>query len=380
MQIPAETLDAYYQLHQLASLGWLSGQIVLIAGLLLMGSTHVGRSVLLSISKKVRPWPLAAALFYFSVAVVLKLVQTIITFFLIAKKSQLDVTEAPSFLAFIGSQTPEILIWALLLAVLGLIAIFIFRNVTTFTWLWLAIAITIIASVTLAARPHFRDTSPLGNSPTEQKIVQLLQRTGVPIDRIALEDCSSQSDCPPGQVIGLGPTKLMLFDHRLTSRTPEDQLLQVAAHEAKHFLIDNDLKPIIALFLICCFVFSMTQISIRFVWRKGRDRVALVQLALTAYAIGLVALLLAQPIVTTWHRSLELEADRFALELYRNNQALIDIMWVDAKQNPMAYRQTPVTKFLRATHPQIKDRIDLAKSYHPWIDGEPLKYDAYFSD
>ena len=380
MQIPVETLDAYYQLHQLASLGWLSGQVVLIAGLLVMGSTRIGRSVLLSISKKVRPWPLATALFYFSIAVVLKLVQTIITFFLIAEKSQLDITEAPSFLAFIGSQIPGILIWALLLAVLGLIAIFILRNVTTFTWLWLAIAITIIASVTLAARPHFRDTTPLGNSPTEQKIVKLLQRTGVPIDRIALEDCSSQSDCPPGQVIGLGPTKLMVFDHRLASRTPEDQLLQVAAHEAKHFLIDNDLKPIIAVFLICCFVFSITQISIRFVWRKGRDRVALVQLVLTAYAIGLVAFLLAQPIFTTWHRSLELEADRFALELYRNNRALIDIMWVDAKQNPMAYRQTPVTKFLRATHPQIKDRIDLAKSYHPWIDGEPLKYAAYFSD
>ena len=380
MQIPVETLDAYYKLHQLASLGWLSGQVVLIAGLLVMGSTRIGRSVLLSISKKVRPWPLATALFYFSIAVVLKLVQTIITFFLIAEKSQLDITEAPSFLAFIGSQIPGILIWALLLAVLGLIAIFILRNVTTFTWLWLAIAITIIASVTLAARPHFRDTTPLGNSPTEQKIVKLLQRTGVPIDRIALEDCSSQSDCPPGQVIGLGPTKLMVFDHRLASRTPEDQLLQVAAHEAKHFLIDNDLKPIIAVFLICCFVFSIIQISIRFVWRGGRDRVALVQLVLTAYAIGLVAFLLAQPIVTTWHRSLELEADRFALELYRNNEALINIMWVDAKQNPMAYRQTPVTKFLRATHPQIKDRIDLAKSYHPWIDGEPSKYAAYFSN
>lgn len=380
MQIPAETLDAYYQLHQFVSFGWLSGQIALIAGLLLMGSTNVGRSVLLSISKKVGPWPLAAVLFYFSVAVLLKLVQTIITFRLIVRKSQLDATEGPSLLNFIGSQAPGILIWALLLAVLGLLLIFILRNMTAFTWLWLAIAITIVASVTLTARPHFRDTIPLGNSPTEQKIVHLLQRTGIPLNRIALEDCSSQSDCPPGQVIGLGPTKLMLFDSRLTSRTPEDQLLQVAAHEAKHFLIDNDLKPIIAVFLICCFVFSITQISIRFVGRNGRDRVAQVQLVLTACAFGLVAFLLAQPIVTTWHRSLELEADRFALELYRNNQALTDIMWVDAKQNPMAYRHTPVTKFLRATHPQIKDRIDLAKSYHPWIDGEPLKYAAYFSD
>lgn len=380
MEIPAETLDAYYQLHQFVSFGWLSGQIVLIAGLLLMGSTTVGQSVLLSISKKVRPWPLAAFVFYFAIAIVLKLIQTIITFLLIVKKSRLDATEAPSLLSFIGSQAPGIMTWALLLAIFGLILILILRNITKFTWLWLALAITIVASVTLTARPHFRDTTPLGNSPTEQKIVYLLQRAGIPLDRIALEDCSSQPVCSPGQVIGIGPTKLMLFDRRLTSRTPEDQLLQVAAHEAKHFLRDNDLKPIIAIFLICCFVFSVTQISIRFFWRNGRDRVALVQLALTAYAFGLVAFLLAQPIVTTWHRGLELEADRFALEFYRNNQALIDIMWVDAKQNPMAYRHTLTTKYLRSTHPQIKDRIDLAKTYHPWVDGEPLKYDAYFSD
>ena len=104
------------------------------------------------------------------------------------------------------------------------------------------------------------------------------------------------------------------------------------------------------------------------------------QLVLTAYAFGTIAFLLAQPVVTTWHRNLELEADRFGLEFNRNNQALIDIMWADVKQNPMAYRYTPITKFLRATHPQIKDRIALAETYRPWIDGDSLQHGAYFSN
>lgn len=380
MQIPAQTLDAYYQLHQLFSLGWLFTQVVLIAGLLLMGLTNIGRSIFLSISRIIRPWPLAAVLFYFSIAVALKLVQSTIVHRLIVARSKLDATEAPSLLGLLGSQASEILTSALLLSVLGLALIFILRRRGALTWLWLAIAITVIASVALTARPHFRDTTPLGNSPVEQKIVQLLQRAGIPSDRIALEDCSSQSDCPPGQVIGLGPTKLMLFDRRLTSRTPEEQLLQVAAHEAKHFLIDNDLKPVIAIFLICSFAFLGTQISIRLVHRNERDPIALVQPVLTAYAFGLVAFLLAQPAVKTWHQNLELEADRFGLEFNRNNQALIDIMWADAKQNPIAYRHSPITKLFRATHPQIKDRIHLAETYRPWIDGEPIKYDAYFSE
>lgn len=380
MQLPAQTLDAYYQLQQFVSIGWLSTQAVLIAGLLLMGLTTFGRRVLLSISKNIKPWPLAAFLFYFSIAVVLKLVQSTIVQLLIVEKSALDATQAPSLLAFLGSQTPEIVGSALLLSVVGLILVFILRKVTSLTWLWLGIAITIIVSATLTARPYFRDTIPLGDSPTEQKLVQLLQRASIPADQIVLEDCRSPADCPPGQVIGLGPTKLMVFDRRLTSRTPEDQLLQVAAHEAKHFLIDNDLKPVIAIFLICCFVLFTTQMLIRLVRRNEGDRIAVVQLVLTAYAFGTGAFLLAQPVVTTWHRNLELEADRFGLEFHRDNQALIDIMWTDAKQNPMAYRYTPITKFLRATHPQIKDRINLAETYRPWIDGDSLKYGAYFSD
>lgn len=380
MHLSAQTLDAYYQLQQFVSIGWLSIQAILIAGLLLMGLTTFGRQVLLSISKKVRPWPLAAFLFYFSVAVVLKLVQSTILHLLIVEKSALDATEAPSLLAFLGSQTPEIVGSALLLSVVGLILVFILRNVTSLTWLWLAIAITIVVSATLTARPYFRDTIPLGDSPTEQKIVELLQRAGISADRIVLEDCRSPADCPPGQVIGLGPTKLMVFDRRLTSRTAEDQLLQVAAHEAKHLLIDNDLKPVIAIFLICCFVFFVTQMLIRLVRRNEGDRVAVVQLVLTAYAFGTVVFLLAQPVVTTWHRNLELEADRFGLEFNRDNQALIDIMWADAKEDPMAYRYTPITKFLRATHPQIKDRIALAETYRPWIDGDSLQYGVYFSN
>lgn len=380
MQLPAQTLDAYYQLQQFVSFGWLFSHVLLISGLLFMGSTTIGRSVLLSISKKVRPWPLAATLFYFSIAVVLKLVQSIITYLLIVKKSQLDATEAPSLLGSLLAQVPGVLVSALVLSALGLILIFILRKKTALTWLWLAISVTTLASVALTVHPYFQDTIPLGNSPTEQKIVQLLQRAGIPSDRIALEDCNSQSDCPPGQVIGLGPTKLIMFDSRLTSRTPEDQLLQVAAHEAKHFLIDNDLKPIIVIFLICCFIFFITQISIRLLYRNEPDQIALVQRVPTAYAFGLIAFLFVQPIVKTWHQELELEADLFGLEFNRDNQALIDIMWTDAKQNPMAYRYTPITRFLRATHPQIKDRIHLAESYRPWIDGKPLKYGAYLSD
>lgn len=380
MQMPVQTLDAYYQLHLLASYGWVFTQLFLVASLLLIGSTKFGRSAFLSISQKTKKWPLAAILFFFSTAVFLEIVKATIFHHVIVKKALLEASQAPSLLGYLGSQVPSIVATALLFSILGLILIYILKRRNSLTWLWLAIAVTAIVSGGLAARPFFRDAVPLGNSTVEQEIVGLLHRAGVPANRIAIEDCSSQSECPPGQVIGLGPTKLMLFDRRLASRTPKDRLLQVAAHEAKHFLIDNDLKPIIAVFLLCSFVFFVAQISIQLVRRSEGDQAARVQLALTTYAFGMIAFLLAQPIVTTWHRGLEVEADRFGLELNRNNQALIDIMWADTKQNPIAYKQTPITKYFRATHPQIKDRIHMAETYHPWVEGKPLRYGIYFSE
>lgn len=379
MEVSAQSLEAYYHLQQYLNVGWATTQIVAIAGTLLIGLTGFGRSVFISIAKVIKPWPLAVIVFYFSVALVVKVIQSTIIHHLIVNKSQVDKSDAPSILHFLAGQLPTILASALLLAVLGLMLVFVLKRMNSFTWLWLAVIVTAMVSATLALNPYFVDTNPLGTSPSEQKIAQLLKQVGIPSNRIATEDCNESSDCPPGHVIGLGPTKMILLDSRLTSRTPENQLLQVVAHEAKHFVLDNDLKPTLAILLLSSFVFFVTQLGVRVFQRRAHDQSAYVTLVLTAYGIGLVAFLLAQPALTTFQRNLELEADRFGLELNRDNHALIEIMWADAKQDPMLYRYTPITKYFRATHPQIGDRIHLAETYQPWLHGEPLKYREYIT-
>ena len=379
MEVSAQSLEAYYHLQQYWNAGWVINQMVAIAGALLIGSTGFGRSAYLSIAKVIKPWSLAAIAFFFAIALLIDLVQSTIVHHLIVKKSQLDKTAAPSLLHFLAGQLPTILASALLLACLGVALLFVIRRMNSLTWLWLAVSVTAIASATLALRPFFASTNALGSSPGEQKIVQLLKRVGIPPNRIATEECDDSADCPPGQVIGLGPSKTMLLDRRLTSRTPESQLLQVVAHEAKHFVLDNDLKPPLAIFLLCSFVFLVTQLAVGAFQRRAHDQAAYVCLVPAAYVIGLVAFLLAQPAVTTFERDLELEADRFGLELNRDNRALLDIMLADAKQDPMLYRYTPITKYFRATHPQISDRIELAQTYQPWLRGQALRYREYIS-
>jgi Zn-dependent protease with chaperone function len=380
MELSPETFEAYYQLQMRFNIGWICIQMVFILSLLFMGLTRIGQAAYVSISGRIKVWPLAVIAFYFLTAFALKVIQSAIVHPLISQKAQLDGASAPAFLALVGAQVPANIGSALVLALSGLGLVLILSQKSRLTWLWLAVIVTGIASGYLAVRPSLLHTTPLGDSPVEQRMVQMLERAGISPDRVALVDCSELSDCPPGQVIGLGPTKLMLFDGRLASKTPEDQLLQVAAHEAKHFLLDNDFKPVIAIFLICSFVLLAGQGFIQWVSHGPRNRNESVSLVLGACAVGLIAYLLAQPIVTTFQRNLEHEADIFGLELNRDNQALSDIMWADAEANPMLYRHTPITRYFRATHPQIRDRLDTAATYKPWLTGEPLRYGQWISE
>lgn len=380
MELSNETLDAYYQLQLRFNVGWILIQVIFVLGLVLMGQARIGQYSYNFLSGRIKPWPLAALALYFLVALLLKSVESLIVHFLLTQKAQLDDVPFPSLIEFLGSQVAGNIASALALAIVGFAILFILKRRSRFTWLWLAIVVTIILSGFFAIRPYLMNTAPLGSTAAEEEILQLLDRVGISSKHVALLNCEGRSDCPPGQVVGLGPTKLMLFDSRLTSQTPKDQLHQVAAHEAKHFLLDNDFKPVIAVFLISIFIFLITQMITGAICRGSRHEDAPTPLVLTVFAVGLVAYLLAQPAVTTFQRNLELDADIFGLELNRNNKALVDIMWVDAKRNPILYRYTPVTKYFRATHPQIKDRIRVAETYHPWLIGEPLQYGEHFSE
>ena len=220
------------------------------------------------------------------------------------------------------------------------------------------------------------------DTPVERNIARMAGQLGIPQSRIAKEHCAGVFDCPPGHVIGLGPTRLMLLDDRLSARTPREQLLQVFAHEAKHYLLDNNLKPVVLIFLVSAVLLLVTQtlsgaivarLSLRYA--SVANQAEAVPLVI---GLGLATFILLLPVINTYRQHVEFEADRFGLELNRNNQALIDIMRSDAAANPMLFKYTPVTRYFRATHPEIRTRIEFAESYRPWADDAPMVYARHF--
>lgn len=279
-----------------------------------------------------------------------------------------------------GAKLPVAVVTSSLMGLAGVLLCYILARAHRWAWLWLSVLTTAVVSIALMLAPAFGTTQPLGDSPTERKIAAMAERVGIPLERIAKEHCADSSECPPGHVVGLGPTRLLLLDDRLTSKTPEDQLLQVFAHEAKHYLLDNHSKPVVLIFIICATLLFATQVLSSFFRHRSQhelisDQAKVVPLV---YGLGLAMFLLLQPAINTYRQHVEFEADRFGLEFNRDNQALINIMQSDAAANPMLFRYTPITRYFRGTHPEIRARIEFAETYRPWVNDQTLVYAQYF--
>ena len=348
---PIETQAAYYALQQTFNAGWLANQIISIFLPLLLFFTGWGSSAYDFLLRHLRAWAAAAFAFFFLITFVTSAAQSAVVHAVLMIKSELDGSALPTLILFLSERLPTAAFTSTVAAIVGIALCYILEKKNRLTWLWLSIFITALLSFALLLVPYFSETEPLGNTPVEGRLAALSARAGVPADRIAKEDCANISECPPGRVIGIGPTRLMVLDSMLTSRTPEDQLLQVVAHEAKHYVLDNTIKPVAAIFVFCATLILLTQaLSSRIVARhQTRNTEASSQpiLVPVVYGLGLAIFVLMQPAITTFRRSIELEADRFGLELNRDNQALISIMKVDAVSNPMLLEYTPMTKFFR---------------------------------
>lgn len=379
----ADVQAMYFALQQKLNAGWIVKELIAIALPLLMFFTGWGARIYDWLVQRLRKWAAAAFIFFFAIAFIILTAQFAVLHYLITTKAGVDGSPVPGFAAFLLAKVPEAVVMSGLAALIGILLCYVLNGRYRLAWLWLSVFITAVASGALMAVPALTPKEPLGDTPVERAIAEMAGRVGIPISSIAKEHCG-ESDCPPGHVVGLGPTRLLLLDDRLTDRTPQDQLLQVFAHEAKHYLLDNNFKPPVLIFSICAALFFVTQTLLSAVLARQRRQYAVISDHAGAiplvFGIGLATFMLLQPAITTYRVHLEFEADRFGLELDRNNQALIDIMRTYAAENPMLYRHTAVTRYFRATHPEIRARIRFAETYRPWLNDEPMVYAPYFRE
>jgi STE24 endopeptidase len=255
-------------------------------------------------------------------------------------------------------------------------------------WLYAGLATAPIATFVLVISPVwidplFNDFHRMQDHALEARILALADRAGIPGSRVYQVDKSVDTKMVNAYVGGVGTSKrIVLWDTMLAKLNP-DQIMFVMAHEMGHFVLHHTLAVILgATLLVTVSLYLVHRVAdtliARFGHRFGFNRLSDIASFPLLLLLGTVVSIISTPLVLAFSRYQEHEADRFALELTRNNYAGATTFVRLQQENLSVPRPGPIFKFWRGSHPSLGDRVDFANRYRPWQMGEPLRYGHLF--
>jgi STE24 endopeptidase len=255
-------------------------------------------------------------------------------------------------------------------------------------WLYAGLASAPVAAFVLVISPIwidplFNDFHPMQDRALEARILALADRAGIPASRVYQVDKSVDTKTVNAYVAGIGASKrIVLWDTMLAKLTP-DQIVFVMAHEMGHFVLHHTLAIIIgATLLVTGSLYLVHRVAdtliARFGSRFGFTRLSDIASFPLLLLLGTVVSIITTPAVLAFSRHQEHEADRFALELTRNNYAGATTFVRLQEENLSVPRPGAIFKFWRGSHPSLGERVDFANRYRPWQSGRPLRYEHLF--
>ena len=231
--------------------------------------------------------------------------------------------------------------------------------------------------------PLFNDYEPMEDKVLESRILALAQRAGIGGSRVYQVDKSSDTKLVNAYVTGVGTTKRIVLWDTLLEKLEDEQILFVTAHEMGHFVLRHTLAVIVATaILVTLSLYAVHRTAggliARFSQRVGFEALSDVASFPLLLLLVTVASFLLAPLVLGFSRQQEHEADRFALEITRDNHAAASTFVILQQENLAVPRPGWLYVLWRSSHPPLTERVAFANRYRPWQRGEPLRYGHLF--
>ena len=244
-------------------------------------------------------------------------------------------------------------------------------------WLYCTLALIPFAFLVMVAWPVWVDPltttyKPLDDHALEARIDALAARCGIPHIPVLVGGNSTG-------VTGLGPTNRIVLQSNLSSAETPDQIVFTIGHELKHYVMGDNWKGL-AIIAACLLAgFWLTDRLGRAALRRFSRRWGFSELSDPA-SFPLILFLLTflwiaiLPFFNLFSRHIELEADRFGLELTHQNHEAARVFVGDVQSGRVAPNWDTFFLIFQATHPSVAQRIEFANRYKPWETGTPLVY------
>ncbi|MGH7510267.1 MAG: M48 family metallopeptidase [Gemmatimonadales bacterium] len=255
-------------------------------------------------------------------------------------------------------------------------------------WLYAGLATIPVAALVLVITPVwvdpiFNEYGPMKDKSLEARILALAQRAGIEGGRVYQVNKSVDTRTVNAYVTGAGNTKRIVLWDTILDKLEPNQILFVTAHEMGHFVLRHTLAFIVlaaGLTTVSLYVVHRVagRLIARFSRRLGFDRLSDVASFPLLLLLGRLVALILTPAVLAFSRYQEREADRFALEITRDNRAAASTFVRLQQENLTIPRPGRLYTLWRGSHPSLGERIDFANHYRPWETGEELKYGHLF--
>jgi STE24 endopeptidase len=231
--------------------------------------------------------------------------------------------------------------------------------------------------------PWFNQFGPLKNLRLEKDILTLADRAGIDGSRVFEVNKSVDTEAVNAYVTGvLGTKRIVLWD-TLIAKLDRPELLFVMGHEMGHYVLGH-VRTGVGLACLCVWLtlYALHRAGGRLLRRMkphfGFEQLSdIASLPLLALFFQ-VSLFVLTPAGLAISRHMEHEADRFGLEITRDNHAAAAAFVKLQEENLSNPRPGWFYVLWRGSHPALGDRIDFCNTYRPWITGEALKCETLF--
>lgn len=240
-------------------------------------------------------------------------------------------------------------------------------------WWWVGAAACFTVLLVLVVQlapvlllPLFYDVRPLVDQRVTQRVLALAEQAGLPVLGVFEWRLGDHTNKANAALVGLGRTRRILLSDTLLAQYSEAEIETVLAHEFAHHVYGDVWSAMATEAALIGMGFYlgdlMLSASAGTVGLDGKGDVA--GLPLLLLVAGVVSLGL-MPVSNALSRAHERRADRYALDMTGNVEALVRAIRRLAAQNLAEEQPSRLVRLLLHSHPSFASRIEAARSHVP---------------